>query len=160
MPVASFTVTASGRSSTTLRGLDPRGAVITVARVDGDVVFGGRFAAHAEPSTRMSIHLDSTGEMAGASGSALYQRRHGRERFIVRVRNVPPGVYDLRLGNAFVAPLTVTPGRSAVRLSFNLLGATGASQARNPLCDSISILHDGVTVLRAGRNARSLGLCP
>lgn len=159
-PVASFSVRATGRLSVTLRGLDPRGVAITVSRADRDMVFGGQFPAKLEPSTRVEVELDSTGVIAEASGVAQYQRRHGRERFTVRVQDVSPSVYDLRLGNSVVASFTVPAGRSTGRVSFNVLGAMGSYRPNNPLCDSISILRSGVTVLRAGRSASSRDLCP
>lgn len=156
--VASFTVATRGRLALNLHGLDPRGAAISVAR-DGQIVFGGQFPAGAERSTRVAVDLDSTGMYADASGVALYQRRQGRERFTVRVRNMLPGVYDLSLGGSIVAPLTVPEGHTVGRVTFNVLGALGGYRPNNPVCDSISIMRDGATVLHAGGAARGADPC-
>lgn len=158
MRVASFTMTEPGRAVVTVRGVDPRGAGITVTR-DGALVFGGHFPATDEHSTRVAVDLDSTGMYADASGLALYQRRRGRERFTVRVRNLLPGVYDLSLGGSVVAPLTVPEGQTSGQVSFNILGALGGYRPNNPVCDSISILRDGATVLRTGSEARGADIC-
>jgi hypothetical protein len=139
--------------------VDPRGGVISVTRAAGEIVFGGYFPAEREASARVVVELSSTGLYAGARGLAVYQRRHGRERFTLRVRNVSPGMYDLRLGNVPLPPLTVPSGSSAARVSFNVLGAGGPA-ARTPVCDSISVLRDGMTVLYAGLSVRSRDLCP
>jgi hypothetical protein len=107
----------------------------------------------------MAVDLNSTGIVPDASGVALYERRRGGERFIVRVQNVSPGAYALRLGGGTSLPLTVPAGRSGVQLSFNVLDAMNAARVSNPLCSTISIARDGVTVLQAGSNPNGTDLC-
>jgi kumamolisin len=159
-PVATFTVGPSGRTALTVRAADPRGADITVVRLGAGTAFSAHFSVTPQPNTRVAVELSSTGAIGGATGLALYERRRGRERFTVRVQNLPSGIYGLRLGTTVVAPLTVTADRSATRLTFSLSRALGGPDPVNPLCDSISVIRNGTAVLRGERGARDTVLCP
>lgn len=156
--VASFTVGSSGRVTMTLRARDPRAAAISVERSGDAVLFSGKFPTLPEPSTRVGVALSSTGMIPDASGFALYQQRHGRERFTVRAENLLPGAYRLRWGSTVIA-LTVAEGRSSMRVTFDSTQIPGPSRPQTPLCDSISVIRDGVAVLRAEPSARSAGVC-
>ena len=108
--VGTFEVAADGEGRLRLEGeplgFDPRGQMIDVKSDPGEVFFTGTLPASRDAArTRIKVRdkFENTGAEPDARAEARLRSRQGTARFEVRVKDLPAGTYDLRVGGVDVA---------------------------------------------------------
>jgi len=159
-PVASFGVRAGAPLWLDLPGLDPRGHEVSLTADDDDQVrFAATFPPSQSPAVRLRLTMTNTGIVDAAAGTVLYQAAHGRERVSIRVRNLPPGDYTVRIGRQVLGSVTMPADRDSARITLDSSGLSGGELPISPLCESASVSHGSLPLLMISRIARGAEPC-
>jgi kumamolisin len=159
-PVASFSPDTRGAAMLTLRGVDPRGHVVSVATAGGQVLFSSASAEVPPPTPARDVHAEliNTGVIPAARGSVDYHSADGRDQLSVLASGLPDGSYDVRLAGDVIGTLSVAGGRSGAA-QFDSMGASGQPLHTSPLCKPLIIVRRGSAYLRSAADALSPGEC-
>lgn len=156
--LASFEVDGRGRAAVELTNLDPRGGRIAISDGEGTERFGGGFIEVAEPSVQLAIEMMSIGAAQQARGTIFYRSSAGREELSVWTRDLPPGSYEVRIGEAELGRFVATGAGRSILVRFGSV-RSGSELPVSPHCRSVSVTSSGKAYLRSKATALSAGGC-
>lgn len=159
-PVASFDTDGRGNAILGVPQVDLRGCRVQLTDDAGEVRF--TLPGDAPPDVddeELSATLSNTGVSPGARGAVYYRGGGGREQLTVETRQLPAGVYDVRLGSETIGTLKVATAGTSVTARFDTLGITGATLPVSPICKPLLLVRGGSAYLRSTADALTPGEC-
>ncbi len=151
---------------------DPWGSLVEIAGVGtGEIYFYGALPPAGEaPPFKIELleRFSNTGEVAKAAGEASLRSFRGKVRFRVKVRGLPPGIYNLVIAGEDVGEIHLRgeKKKGKGRVKFDSRFARGSVELLDfdPLCARIEVAQtiDASTrvFLLLEEFGSSAGLCP
>ncbi|HUI24688.1 MAG TPA: hypothetical protein VL403_01290 [Candidatus Kryptonia bacterium] len=159
-PVVEFYVDASGHARSLLNGVDPRGHTVTLIDDSGRSLFRSAVPMAPAPPVHMRAELKSTNRQPGDSGLVTYERHAGVERFVVVLRGLRAGGYQLFAGSQLVSGIDVDKDGDAAILRFDTRGISGPPPSVALPCQTLQVRRSGVVLLQLTATQPGSGICP
>jgi kumamolisin len=158
-PAASFAAGARGDVLVRVPNADARGCRLTVNDTSGRELFAGALDQADQTRVQIAVDMTSRGAAQAATATLYYRSIVGHEDLTILARNLPAGDYEVAVGGTVIGVLRSFGDGASSSARFDSEGGGRALLPLSPGCRSVSVLSNGVALLRTPASALAIGSC-